>query len=51
VHTLIGEGFVPVNMNPYERLSHLIPDEDFIRSRARPGPGTARPIPGWQGGD
>ena len=51
VHTLIGEGFVPVNMNAYERLSQLIPDEDFIRSRARPGPSTERPIHGWQIGE
>jgi hypothetical protein len=48
VHTLIGEGFVPANMNPYERLSQLIPDDEFVRSRARPGPTTARPIPNWQ---
>jgi len=51
VHTLLGKGFVPVNMRKYERWSQCIPDEDFIRSRARPGPTMARPIKGWQVGE
>jgi hypothetical protein len=48
VHTLIQEGFVPVNMRAYEKLSECIPDSDFIRSRERPGPSPATPISGWQ---
>jgi len=48
VCTVIGEGFVPVNLRKYERLSQCILDADFIRSRERPGPSPATPIPGWQ---
>ena len=48
VCTVIGEGFVPVNLRKYERLSQCIPDADFIRSRERPGPSPATPISGWQ---
>jgi hypothetical protein len=51
VHTLLKEGFVPVNMRKYGRVSQCIPDEDFIRSRERPGPSTPKPIPGWNGGN
>jgi hypothetical protein len=51
VHPLTGQDFIPVNMRAYERLSQLIPDEEFVRSRARPGPSTATPIPGWQIGE
>ena len=50
-HTLTGEGFVPVNMRAYEKLSDVVPDESFIRSRERPGQGAATPIPGWKIGD
>jgi hypothetical protein len=50
VHTLIKEGFVPANMRAYEKLSDVIPDADFIRSRARPGPSPATPIKAWQSG-
>jgi hypothetical protein len=35
VHTLLKEGFVPVNMRKYQRVSQCIPEEDFIRSRER----------------
>jgi hypothetical protein len=35
VHTLRKEGFVPVNMRKYQRVSQCIPEEDFIRSRER----------------
>ena len=51
VHTVIGEGFVPVNSRKYARVSDVVPDENFIRSRERAGPSTAKPIPGWKIGD
>jgi hypothetical protein len=35
-------------MRAYEKLSDVVPDESFIRSRARPGPSPATPIKGWQ---
>ena len=50
VHSLIKEGFVPVNMRKYTRWSQCIPDEAFIRSRHREAPSTAKAIPSWQAG-
>jgi hypothetical protein len=35
VCSLLKEGFLPVNMRKYERVSQCIPDADFIRSRER----------------
>jgi hypothetical protein len=37
VHTLLKEGFIPVNMRKYSRVSDCIPDTDFLRSRERVG--------------
>jgi hypothetical protein len=47
----LREGFTPPNLMKYKHVSDAIPDDDFIRSRARPGPITPKPIRGWQIGE
>jgi hypothetical protein len=45
---ILKQGYIPPNNRKYSCFSAVIPDEDWTRSRPRPGPTMARPIPGWQ---